>query len=77
MSLRTLSLYIILQCTEERKYRFIEQYPYEKEENYFDRRKVFKIILEFMKNNNLEKINFKSSLFITPGYEFKLCDQYN
>ena len=76
-SLRTLEsiYYLAVKISRRENTDFIEQYPYEKEENYFDRRKVFKIILEFMKNNNLEKINFKSSLFIIPGYEFKLCDQ--
>lgn len=76
-SLRTLEsiYYLAVKIFRRESTDFIEQYPYEKEENYFDRRKVFEIILEFMKNNNLEKINFKSSLFIIPGYEFKLCDQ--
>ena len=76
-SLRTLEsiYYLAVKISRRENTDFIEQYPYEKEENYFDRRKVFKIILEFMKNNNIEKINFKSSLFIIPGYEFKLCDQ--
>ena len=76
-SLRTLEsiYYLAVKISRRENTDFIEQYPYEKEENYFDRRKVFEIILEFMKNNNIEKINFKSSLFIIPGYEFKLCDQ--
>ena len=76
-SLRTLEsiYYLAVKIFRRESTDFIEQYPYEKEENYFDRRKVFEIILEFMKNNNIEKINFKSSLFIIPGYEFKLCDQ--
>ena len=75
--LRTLEsiYYLAVKISRRENTDFIEQYPYEKEENYFDRRKVFEIILEFMKNNNIEKINFKSSLFIIPGYEFKLCDQ--
>ena len=76
-SLRTLEsiYYVAVKILRRESTDFIEQYPYEKEENYFDRRKVFEIILEFMKNNNIKKINFKSSLFIIPGYEFKLCDQ--
>ena len=76
-SLRTLEsiYYLAVKISRRENTDFIEQYPYEKEENYFDRRKVFEIILEFMKNNNIKKINFKSSLFIIPGYEFKLCDQ--
>tara|TARA_B100000900_G_scaffold255047_1_gene217310 strand:+ start:675 stop:1829 length:1155 start_codon:yes stop_codon:yes gene_type:complete len=76
-SLRTLEsiYYLAVKISNEESIDFIEQYPYQNEEKYFNRRDVCKIILEFMKNNNIEKINFKSSLFIIPGYEFKLCDQ--
>ena len=76
-SLRTLEsiYYLAVKISKGESIDFIEQYPYVREEKYFDRRKVCKIILEFMKNKNIEKINFKSSLFIIPGYEFKLCDQ--
>ena len=76
-SLRTLEsiYYLAVKISNEESIDFIEQYPYQNEEKYFNRRDVCKIILEFMKNNNVEKINFKSSLFIIPGYEFKLCDQ--
>ena len=76
-SLRTLEsiYYLAVKISNEESIDFIEQYPYQNEEKYFSRRDVCKIILEFMKNNNIEKINFKSSLFIIPGYEFKLCDQ--
>ena len=76
-SLRTLEsiYYLAVKISKGESIDFIEQYPYVREKKFFDRRKVCKIILEFMKNNNLKKINFKSSLFIIPGYEFKLCDQ--
>lgn len=76
-SLRTLEsiYYLAVKISNEESIDFIEQYPYQNEEKYFNRRDICKIILEFMKNNNIEKINFKSSLFIIPGYEFKLCDQ--
>ena len=76
-SLRTLEsiYYLAVKISNEESIDFIEQYPYQNEKKYFNRRDVCKIILEFMKNNNIEKINFKSSLFIIPGYEFKLCDQ--
>ena len=76
-SLRTLEsiYYLAVKISNEESIDFIEQYPYQNEEKYFNRRDVCKIILEFMKNNNIDKINFKSSLFIIPGYEFKLCDQ--
>ena len=76
-SLRTLEsiYYLAVKISNGDSIDFIEQYPYQNEEKYFSRRDVCKIILEFMKNNNIEKINFKSSLFIIPGYEFKLCDQ--
>jgi len=76
-SLRTLEsiYYLAVKISNEESIDFIEQYPYQNEEKYFSRRDVCKIILEFMKHNNIEKINFKSSLFIIPGYEFKLCDQ--
>ena len=76
-SLRTLEsiYYLAVKISNGESIDFIDQYPYQNEEKYFNRREVCKIILEFMKNNNIEKINFKSSLFIIPGYEFKLCDQ--
>ena len=76
-SLRTLEsiYYLAVKISDGESIDFIDQYPYQNEEKYFNRREVCKIILEFMKNNNIEKINFKSSLFIIPGYEFKLCDQ--
>ena len=76
-SLRTLEsiYYLAVKISNGESIDFIDQYPYQYEEKYFNRREVCKIILEFMKNNNIEKINFKSSLFIIPGYEFKLCDQ--
>ena len=76
-SLRTLEsiYYLAVKISNGESIDFIEQYPYQNEEKYFNRGEVCKIILEFMKNNNIEKINFKSSLFIIPGYEFKLCDQ--
>ncbi len=76
-SLRTLEsiYYLAVKISNGDSIDFIEQYPYQNEEKYFNREEVCKIILEFMKNNNIEKINFKSSLFIIPGYEFKLCDQ--
>ena len=76
-SLRTLEsiYYLAVKISNGDSIDFIEQYPYQNEEKYFSRRDVCKIILEFMKHNNIEKINFKSSLFIIPGYEFKLCDQ--
>jgi len=76
-SLRTLEsiYYLAVKISNEESIDFIEQYPYQNEKKYFNRRDVCKIILEFMKHNNIEKINFKSSLFIIPGYEFKLCDQ--
>ncbi len=76
-SLRTLEsiYYLAVKISSGESIDFIEQYPYQNDEKYFNRREVCKIILEFMKNSNIEKINFKSSLFIIPGYEFKLCDQ--
>ena len=76
-SLRTLEsiYYLAVKISKGESIDFIEQYPYENEKKSFNRREVCKIILEFMKNNNIEKINFKSSLYIIPGYNFKLCDQ--
>ncbi len=76
-SLRTLEsiYYLAVKISKGESIDFIEQYPYENEKKSFKKREVCKIILEFMKNNNIEKINFKSSLYIIPGYNFKLCDQ--
>ncbi len=76
-SLRTLEsiYYLAVKISKRESIDFIEQYPYENEKKSFNRREVCKIILEFMKNNNIEKIKFKSSLYIIPGYNFKLCDQ--
>ena len=76
-SLRTLEsiYYLSLKIKNDEDISFIEQDIYMKYNQEINRQDVCELVLNYMKKRNIEEINFKSSLYILPGYKFKFCDQ--
>ena len=76
-SLRTLeSVYYLGQIIEKGLGNFnIRQDIYMNNDNNIDKNYSCEKILDYMDKNNLDKIKFNSSIFIFPGYKFKICNQ--
>ena len=76
-SLRTLeSVYYLGQIIEKGLSNFhIKQDIYINNDSNIDKNYSCERILNYMDKNNLDKIKFTSSIFIFPGYKFKICNQ--
>ena len=76
-SLRTLEsiYYLSLKILNNENLSFIEQDIYLNHRTEISRKEACEIVLNYMEKKRIDKIDFKSSLFIIPGYRFKFCDQ--
>ena len=76
-SLRTLEsiYYLSLKILNNEDISFIEQDIYLNHKTEVSRDKACEIVLNYMEKKKINKIDFKSSLFIIPGYKFRFCDQ--
>ncbi len=76
-SLRTLEsiYYLSLKILNNEDISFIEQDIYLNHRTEISRDKACEIVLNYMEKKKVNKIDFKSSLFIIPGYRFRFCNQ--
>ena len=76
-SLRTLEsiYYLSLKILNNEDISFIEQDIYLNNRTEISREEACEIVLNYMEKKRIDKINFKSSLFIIPGFRFRFCDQ--
>lgn len=76
-SLRTLEsiYYLSLKILNNENLSLIEQDIYLNHRTNISREEACEIVLNYMEKKKIDKIDFKSSLFIVPGYKFRFCDQ--
>jgi S-adenosylmethionine:tRNA ribosyltransferase-isomerase len=76
-SLRTLEslYYLSIKIINDEDISFIEQDSYLNYNSEIGRKEACNAVLNYMAERKINKINFKSSLFILPGYKFRFCDQ--
>ena len=53
----------------------IEKFLYNKMSNKLTKKESMEKIINYMEKNKLNVINLNTSIFILPGYNFKMCDQ--
>lgn len=61
------------EWTSDHQIAVSQWYPYEKEEEYTPL-EVIKALVDYFKENNLQRLITRTQLIIAPGYEFKFLD---
>ena len=70
------SIYLIGQMINEKyKNLNIEKFLYNKMSNKLTKKESMEEIINYMEKNKLNIMNLNTSIFILPGYNFKICDQ--